>query len=58
MKIIRCEDCNAIIWDKQVVKLFWNFKLNNVCPCCRSYGSLRREKKRRKEVIGRYDTNK
>ena len=52
MKVIRCEVCDATVWDKDVVKAFWSFKLNNICPCCCSMGSLRRAKMTKKEIKG------
>ena len=49
MKAIRCEDCNALIWDKKVVKMFYKFKLNNICPRCGHYGALKRVKIKRRD---------
>ena len=49
MKAIKCEDCNALIWDKQVVKMFYRFKLNNICPHCGHYGTLKRVKIKRRD---------
>ena len=50
MKIVHCEVCDLYVWDRKAVKAFYKFQLNNICPNCRSYGSLKREKIKRKEV--------
>ena len=57
MKIVHCEVCDLYVWDRKVVKAFYKFQLNNICPNCRSYGSLRREKIKQKdlETIGFID---
>ena len=58
MKVIHCEICDLYVWDRKVVKAFYKFQLNNICPNCRSYGSLRREKIKRKDLKNIKFTNK
>lgn len=47
MKAIHCKSCNALIWDRQTIKIYYPLDL---CPTCGLRGTLTKTKVKRSFV--------
>jgi hypothetical protein len=47
MKAIHCKSCNALIWDRQTIKIYYPLDL---CPTCGLRGTLAKTKVKRSFV--------